>query len=45
MTPGIVHLGVGGFNRSHLSVYTDSLLAKDADKSWGIVGAGLLKSD
>jgi mannitol 2-dehydrogenase len=43
VTPGIVHLGVGGFSRSHFNLYTDSVLHKDP--SWGIIGAGLMKND
>jgi mannitol 2-dehydrogenase len=48
---GIVHLGVGGFQRSHLAVYTDDVLqaaARDNEKDammWGICGVGLLPSD
>ena len=40
--PAIVHLGVGAFNRSHLNVYTDTILHSEDNKDWGIVGAGLL---
>ncbi|MET0449660.1 MAG: mannitol dehydrogenase family protein [Aeromicrobium sp.] len=41
---GIVHIGVGGFHRSHLAVYVDDLLA-DGHSSWGIRGIGLMPSD
>jgi len=41
--PGIVHLGVGGFSRSHFNIYTDTVLEKDP--RWGIVGAGLTAAD
>jgi fructuronate reductase len=37
--PGIVHIGVGAFNRAHQAVYTDDLLAEDP--GWGILGASL----
>lgn len=41
----IVHIGVGGFNRSHLAVYLDDLL-KDATRvQWGECGVGLLPND
>ena len=43
VTPGIVHLGVGQFSRSHFNLYTDSILNKDP--TWGIVGAGIMESD
>ncbi|MDY0873610.1 mannitol dehydrogenase family protein [Dongia rigui] len=43
VTPGIVHLGVGAFQRAHLAVYTDDTLKMDP--SWGIVGASLRRPD
>lgn len=43
VTPGIVHLGVGAFQRAHMAVYVDDLLR--ADPSWGIVGASLKRPD
>jgi mannitol 2-dehydrogenase len=39
----IVHIGVGGFHRAHLAVYTHELAAAGSD--WGIVGLGLLPQD
>jgi mannitol 2-dehydrogenase len=45
MIPGIVHIGVGGFNRSHLAVYLDDLLNLGAAKPWGEFGVGLLPAD
>ena len=45
---GIVHLGVGGFHRSHQAMYVDTLLARDAQGGagdWGITGVGLLPGD
>ncbi|MDH5353157.1 MAG: mannitol dehydrogenase family protein [Gammaproteobacteria bacterium] len=39
VSPGIVHLGIGGFHRAHLAVTVDNLLAKEPD--WGIIGASL----
>ncbi|MFG0288088.1 MAG: mannitol dehydrogenase family protein [Rhodopirellula sp. JB044] len=46
---GIIHVGVGGFHRSHEAYYTD-LLMEDADsgeesKTWGICGIGLREPD
>lgn len=40
----IVHLGVGGFHRSHLATYVDEL-ARAGYVDWGIVGAGVLPGD
>jgi mannitol 2-dehydrogenase len=41
---GIVHVGVGGFHRSHLAVYVDDLLGA-GHLAWGIRGVGLLPGD
>lgn len=41
----VVHIGVGGFNRSHLAVYLDDLLGMDAGGRWGEFGIGLLAGD
>lgn len=43
--PALVHIGVGGFNRSHLAVYLDDLLALGDSKRWGEFGVGLLPGD
>ncbi|MBO3085745.1 mannitol dehydrogenase family protein [Cellulomonas fengjieae] len=42
--PGIVHLGVGAFHRSHQAMYVDRLL-HEGDSGWGICGVGVLPSD
>src|SRR6476646_5281434 len=42
---GIVHLGVGGFHRSHQAMYVDRLLEKGEAQGWGICGVGVLSSD
>ena len=44
LVPSIVHLGVGGFHRSHLAAYIDALLASGAGP-WAVCGAGLLPGD
>jgi fructuronate reductase len=41
--PGIVHLGLGGFHRSHQAVYTDDCL-KEGTTDWGIIGVSLRSS-
>ncbi len=40
----VVHIGVGGFHRSHLATYVDDI-ARQGDQGWGIVGVGVLPSD
>jgi mannitol 2-dehydrogenase len=46
VTPGIVHIGLGGFHRSHFARYTHDLMEADAGAlRWGIVGSGLRASD
>lgn len=45
LTAGIVHVGVGGFHRSHEAFYTDELLQSGDDSKWGICGVGLRESD
>lgn len=42
---GIVHLGVGGFHRSHQAMYLDRLMAEGKALDWGICGVGVLPSD
>lgn len=42
---GIVHIGVGGFHRSHMAVYLDTLLRDPRCAQWGICGVGLLPHD
>ncbi len=43
--PGLVHIGVGAFNRSHLAVYLDDLLGRGEVVRWGEFGVGLLPWD
>jgi mannitol 2-dehydrogenase len=42
---GIVHIGVGGFHRSHEAMYIDRLLEQGKAEEWGICGVGVLPSD
>lgn len=42
---GIVHIGVGGFHRSHQAMYLDALLQKTNDLQWGICGVGIMPQD
>ncbi len=41
----IVHIGVGGFHRSHQAFYTDQLMESTGATDWGICGVGLRESD
>jgi mannitol 2-dehydrogenase len=43
LSPRILHLGVGGFHRAHMALYTDEAAADGGD--WRIRGVGLLDSD
>jgi mannitol 2-dehydrogenase len=43
LAPRIVHLGVGGFHRAHMALYTDELAEGGGD--WAIRGIGLLEAD
>ncbi len=41
---GIVHLGIGAFNRAHQAVYVDDRLAA-GERDWAILGASLRSPD
>ena len=43
LAPRVLHVGVGGFHRSHMALYTDEAAAAGGD--WGIRGIGLLPAD
>lgn len=45
LTPGIVHIGVGAFHRSHQAMYLDRLLNTGGHRNWAICGVGLVPSD
>lgn len=42
---GIVHIGVGGFHRSHQAYYIHQLLEKHGVTDWAICGVGLREAD
>jgi len=44
LVPRILHVGVGGFHRAHMALYTDEAAAAEGG-DWGIRGAGLLDAD
>lgn len=41
----IVHIGLGGFHRSHQALYLDDLFNEQGPQPWGICGVGLLPQD
>src|SRR5690349_16983581 len=41
---GIVHLGVGAFQRAHQAVYTEDALTQQAG-DWGVIGVSLRRPD
>jgi mannitol 2-dehydrogenase len=43
LVPRILHVGVGGFHRAHMALYSDNVAAAGSD--WGIHGVGLLAGD
>ncbi len=45
VTPGIVHIGVGGFHRAHQALYLDELMNHGQALDWGIVGVGVMPGD
>ncbi|MGG6239215.1 mannitol dehydrogenase family protein [Nodosilinea sp. AN01ver1] len=45
VTPGIVHIGVGGFHRAHQALYMDNYLEQNPGSDWAICGVGLLEFD
>jgi mannitol 2-dehydrogenase len=45
VTPGVVHIGVGGFHRAHQAMYHDRLLSEGAARDWGICGVGVMAAD
>ena len=45
VTPGVVHIGVGGFHRAHQAMYLDRLMSHGKALDWGICGVGVLPAD
>lgn len=42
---GIVHIGVGGFHRSHQAYYLHQLIEKHKSNHWAVCGVGLREAD
>jgi len=45
VTPGVVHVGVGGFHRAHQAMYHDRLMNQGTALDWGICGVGVMPED
>ena len=45
LRPGIVHLGVGAFQRAHLAVVNEAALHASGDLRWGTIGVSLRQRD
>jgi mannitol 2-dehydrogenase len=45
VTPGVVHIGVGGFHRAHQAMYLDRLMSKGQALDWGVCGVGVMAAD
>jgi len=45
LADGIVHLGVGAFQRAHMAQATDAAIAATGDLRWGLTGVSLRSTD
>jgi mannitol 2-dehydrogenase len=45
LTDGILHIGVGGFHRSHQALYLDDLFQSHGLTDWAICGVGIMPQD
>ena len=45
LTPGIVHIGLGNFQRAHQAWYLQRLFNLGLDHDWAVVGAGVRPYD
>ncbi len=45
LLPGIVHLGIGAFERAHLAAVNEAALHATGDLRWGVVGVSLRQPD
>jgi mannitol 2-dehydrogenase len=45
ITPGVIHIGVGGFHRAHQAMYHERLMAERRALHWGICGVGVMAGD
>lgn len=45
LRPGILHIGLGNFHRSHMATYLDRLFARGEAHDWAVIGAGVMPAD
>ena len=45
LSAGIVHIGIGGFHRSHEAFYLNQLLSTTDETDWAICGVGIREGD
>ncbi len=45
LTPGIVHIGVGNFHRSHEALYVEEAMQRSNAFDWAIQGVGIMPGD
>lgn len=45
LTPSILHIGLGNFQRAHMAVYLDKLFAMGEARDWAVIGASVRPSD
>ncbi len=45
LRPGVLHIGLGNFHRSHMATYLDRLFAHGEAHDWAVIGAGVMPAD
>ncbi len=45
LTPGVVHISVGSFHRSHQAVYFEELAQRGLSDGWAVTGVGLRRRE
>ena len=45
LRPGVLHIGLGNFHRSHMATYLDRLFARGEAHDWAVIGAGVMPAD
>lgn len=45
LRPGILHIGLGNFHRSHMATYLDRLFEQGEAHDWAIIGSGVMPAD
>ena len=45
LRPGVLHIGLGNFHRSHMATYLDRLFTRGEALDWAVIGAGVMPAD